>query len=236
MRLPRLSIVGVSQHVLLRSNNKELLFRHSHDYRIFSEYLNQSAGQFSCAIHAYVFMPDHIHLLLTPSHEKSVSKMVQLLARRYVQYFNRRYNRCGNLFESRFKSSLVESDSYAMHCYKYIESNPMRASLVNNLKNYIWSSYRHNALGETDVLITKCKEYMALGAGNEARQKAYQASFYKSLTPEILHTIRRQTQRSLPLGETSFIEQVEQVLGIEIKVRARGGDHRSLRFRALSQA
>jgi len=229
-------MVNVLQHVLLRSNNNELLFCHSHDYRVFSDYLKQTAQQFDCAIHAYVYMPDHVHLLLTPSHEKSISKLVQLQARRYVQYFNRRYHRYGNLFETRYKSSLVDSDYYALHCYQYIESNPVRAGLVDSPEAYNWSSYRRNALGLNDELISSCKEYGALGDSGKQRQIAYKNRLEKALSPEIMHAIRLQTQRSLPLGEASFINHLEHVFGLSLQAKARGGDHRSMQFRALSRA
>jgi len=149
-RLPRLDLPKIPQHVIQRGNNRRPCFVSSEDYTRYCEDLANAASHCGCAIHAYVLMTNHVHLLLTGSQRGAVSRMMQRLGRRYVACFNARYQRTGTLREGRFRSSLVDSGFYLLACYRYIELNPVRAAMVANPVDYRWSSYRHNALGNPD--------------------------------------------------------------------------------------
>jgi len=144
-RKPRVFLQGVAQHVVQRGNNREPCFFAEADYQFYLECLAESATKYACQLHAYVLMTNHVHLLVTPENESSLSGMMQSLGRRYVRYVNHTYKRTGTLWEGRYKSSLVQSENYLLTCSRYIELNPVRANMVETPAEYRWSSYGHNA-------------------------------------------------------------------------------------------
>ena len=153
-RLPRYFVEGQALHIIQRGNNREPIFADDQDYHFYQECLQESAERHGLAIHAYVFMTNHVHLLATPQTTESVGKTLQSLGRRYVQYFNYTYDRTGTLWEGRYKATLIDSDRYLLTCMRYIELNPVRAGMVDHPRDYPWCSYAANALGEDNLLIT----------------------------------------------------------------------------------
>jgi putative transposase len=152
-RRARLSVPGIPWHIIQRGNNRSACFFSDADYTIYLRHLAELATKFECAIHSYVLMTNHVHLLLTPQNEDSAALLMKNLGQRYVQYINRTYRRSGTLWEGRFRSCLVQSESYLLACYRYIELNPVRENMVRHPREYRWSSYRSNAEGKTDALI-----------------------------------------------------------------------------------
>lgn len=142
-----------------RGNNRQPIFFEEADNLAYLAWLNESAERYDCAIHAYVLMTNHVHLLLTPKDAQSVSRMMQYLGRRFVPYINHRYGRSGTLWEGRFKSSLVQSEAYLLACARNIELNPVRAAMVARPAEYRWSSHRANAGGNTDALLRPHETY-----------------------------------------------------------------------------
>ena len=139
--------------------------------------------------------------------------MIQALGTRYVRYFNRRYGRTGTLWEGRFKSTPIDSDEYYLACSRYIELNPVRAGMVSKPGEYAWSSFRRNALGEPDVLISSHLVFDALGSTEERRRLAYRDLFDSCLEPARVDAIRRATAKGAVLGSESFRERLEATLG-----------------------
>ncbi|HKM14472.1 MAG TPA: transposase [Marinospirillum sp.] len=176
-RKPRVSIVGVPQHVIQRGNNRQAIFNNDEDRQAYITWLKDAADKFNVEIHAWVLMTNHVHLLCTPQAPAAISLMMQSLGRRYVQYFNRRYERTGTLWEGRFKSSLVQSEMYLLEVYRYIELNPVRAGMVADPANYPWSSYINNALGKETSLLKSHPLYLNLGTTTQQRQERYRALF-----------------------------------------------------------
>ena len=144
-RLPRFCPSGVAQHIIQRGNNRQVCFASNEDLAAYAYWLKLYSNEFDVDVHAWVFMTNHVHLLVTPSTDDGVSKFMQSLGRHYVRYFNKVYKRSGTLWEGRFKSCLVQSEEYLLQCYRYIELNPVRANMVNDPADYIWSSYQCNA-------------------------------------------------------------------------------------------
>lgn len=208
-RLPRLFLPGQPIHAIQRGNNREPIFATEEDYRFYIECLAKAATEQGLAIHAYVLMTNHVHLLVTPETEESLSKTMQSVGRRYVQYFNHAYQRSGTLWEGRYKSTLIQSERYLLTCMRYIELNPVRAAMVGHPGDYPWSSYRANALGDENVLLTPHLLYRRLGATPEDRQKAYRQLFRVQIGKEELETIRNATNKAWVLGEGRFCEKVE---------------------------
>jgi putative transposase len=171
-RRPRLRIAGVPQHVIRRGNNRQPTFFADDDYGFYLECLREATRKHGCAIHAYVLMTNHVHLLATSNHPEAMSYVMRDLGRRYVQYVNFVYRRSGTLWEGRFKASLVDTETYLLRCCRYIECNPVRARMVVHPGDYRWSSYRFHAEGAPDRLLSTHEQYERLGASADERQQA----------------------------------------------------------------
>ena len=135
-RLPRICLPGIAQHVIQRGNNRQVCFGANDDFAAYAHWLEEYAEKYHVAVHAWVFMTNHVHLLVTPTTADGVSRLMQSLGRRYVRYFNHTYQRSGTLWEGRFKSCVVEDDSYLLLCQRYIELNPVRAGMVEHPADY----------------------------------------------------------------------------------------------------
>ena len=177
-RLPRFYIKNQPQHLIQRGNNRDIIFGADEDYRLYLDCLEEASKANGLKIHAYVLMTNHVHLLASPSEETSISKTFQSVGRRYVQYYNYKYKRTGTLWEGRYKSSIIDSTNYLLTCMRYIEINPVRArDMAKHPKNYRWSSYGYNALGNDDNLITPHRIYKNLGVSEKERLQAYRHLF-----------------------------------------------------------
>ncbi len=204
---------GVAVHVIQRGNNRQICFAEEADIKAYANWLREGAEKYSIAIHAWVFMTNHVHLLITPTEVSSVSSCMQYLGRHYVRYFNYRYRRTGTLFEGRFKSCLVQSQDYLLTCQRYIELNPVRAGMVDDPAHYLWSSYRAHALGHQPQMWRPHPEYLALGSTKRLRQSSYQNLFAAQLSTEQVTDIRQAINTGLVLGTDRFQAEAEQLTG-----------------------
>ena len=161
-RLPRISPIGVPVHLIQRGNNRQTCFGAVEDFTAYIGWLKAYSKKYAVDIHAWVLMTNHVHLLCTPQQDGAVSLMMQSPGRRYVQYFNNQYQRSGTLWEGRYKSCLVQAGKYLIEVYRYIELNPVRAKMVEDPGEYVWSSYQINALGKESDLCTPHSEYLRL--------------------------------------------------------------------------
>jgi putative transposase len=230
-RLPRLSLPGFAQHVIQRGNNREACFCAEADYKTYLAFLKDAATKHQVAIHAFVLMTNHVHLLLTPSDPQGVSRMMQDLGRKYVQYFNFTYGRTGTLWEGRYKSTLVDADNYLLTVYRYIELNPVRANMVSHASDYPWSSYQGNAAGKPIELLTPHPMYRRLGRADRERQGAYRELFRGRMPERDVATIRDATNKAWVLGDDRFKAQIEAKTGRRALPLGRGGDRKSAEFR-----
>jgi putative transposase len=229
-RRPRLRIAGVPQHVMQRGNNRQATFFADEDYCLYLECLHDAARKHDCAIHAYVLMTNHVHLLATATQPQAISLVMRDLGRRYVQYVNFTYRRSGTLWEGRFKASLVDTEDYFLRCSRYIECNPLRARVVTHPGQYRWSSYRFNADGATDKLITTHEQYARLGATPEERQQGYRELFRSELDSSELAEIRNAANCGWPLGSERFKEEIEAALRRAARPPKRGRPSHSIRL------
>lgn len=234
-RLPRYYIADVPQHIIVRGNNGNTIFQDKDDYEYYLLQLAQACTKHQCDLHGYVLMPNHVHLLLTPRHEQSVGKAMQMIGRYYVQYFNHRYQRSGTLWEGRYKATLVDSKEYMLSCMRYIELNPVRANLAQEPAEYRWSSFGATALGKNDHLLKPAAEYLALGESPMARQSAYRALFEAELPEDVITTIRETTNKAWVMGGDEFSETIAKRANRRTTPKPRGGDRRSETFRRQQQ-
>ncbi|MCG2583966.1 transposase [Massilia sp. TS11] len=202
-RRPRVCIPGLTMHVVQRGNNRQVCFLQDADRRMYLDYLASYSGQLACAVHAYVLMDNHVHLLVTQASESGVSLLMKHLNQRYAQYVNRRYTRTGSLWEGRFHASVTEHDHYVLACHRYIESNPVRAGLVAHPGDFPWSSYHANADGAGKPWLTPHPVMLDLGADVYARRRAYRELFLDSQAHNADEALRKAVQRNLPLETTS---------------------------------
>lgn len=211
-RPPRLDIAGLPQHVTQRGHDRQACYFAEVDYRCYLTHLSEASRRFQCAVHAYVLMTNHVHLLVTPSSAGSLARMMQMLGRRYVSYINGTYRRSGTLWEGRYKACLVDTENYLLTCYRYIELNPVRAAMVDDPSHYLWSSYHANALGHPNALIQTHPQYDALGNTPFARQLAYQNLFKDAISDDRLAEIRAYIRQQKALGSPKFQAHIEAML------------------------
>lgn len=211
-RRARLSVPGIPWHIIQRGNNRTPCFYAEEDYRRYLHTLREMAQRFECAVHAYVLMTNHVHLLLTPSRKESAGLLMKHLGQRYVQYVNRSYRRSGTLWEGRFRSCLAQSERYVLTCYRYIELNPVRAHMAAHPRDYPWSSYRANAEGASDALLTPHSDYLSLGFPEPDRLAAYRELFSAHLDAERIAEIRQATNGNYALGDERFRDEIARML------------------------
>lgn len=212
-RRARIAIPNIPWHIIQRGNNRSACFHAEEDYQFYLHHLEEFATKFGCAIHAYVLMTNHVHLLLTPACSDSASLLMKNLGQRYVQYINRSYKRSGTLWEGRFRSCLTQTENYLLSCYRYIELNPVRAGMVIRPQDYRWMSYHANALGKVSCIIKPHEEYLRLGGDNETRQIAYRSLFKAHLDEEMVGQIRSATNGNYALGSEQFQKEIGAMLG-----------------------
>jgi len=221
-RLPRFDLPGIPQHVIQRGNDRHACFATDGDYRQYMQQLREAALKHDCAVHAFVLMTNHVHLLVTPASAGAISRMMQAVGRRYVGSFNARYRRTGTLWEGRFKAALIDSERYLLTCYRYIELNPVRAGMTTAPAGYPWSSYAYNAWGKHHPLLTSHQEYLNLGADSAARQSAYRDLIGENLDEPQLTELRQHTQQQRVWGTDRFRQQIEALTQRAAGVRPRG--------------
>ena len=208
-RLPRVHLPDLPAHVVIRGNDRKAIFRSQGDRIFFHRCLLEASRRYRLAIHSYVLMTNHVHLVATGENALSLSRSVQMVGRRYVSYFNYLYGRTGSLWEGRFRSSPIQCDRYLLACHRYVEMNPVRAGIVSAPEEFLWSSHGALAFGKTDDLITPHPIYLGLGLDGEIRFQRYRQLFDKRLSPGTLGRIREALNAGLALGSRQFCRQLE---------------------------
>jgi len=226
-RSSRIVIPNQPLHIIHRGNNRQDIFRSDDDRIRIKQDIELSFSKTNCYLHAYVIMTNHLHLFITPKSKDQLAAFMQSMANRYVRYFNAKYQRTGTLWEGRFKSCLVDSDQYLFALYKYIEMNPVKAGMVKDIADYEWSSYRHNALGQTDSLITEHKLYKDLGTTAKQRCENYREIFDVLNIEKQENQITEATVRGEVYGSGVFHSKIRELILRSTKLTSHGGDRKS---------
>jgi putative transposase len=229
-RHPRAVASGQPLHIVQRGNNRATTFRSPDDFRFYKHALEEASRAAGCAIHAYVLMSNHVHLLATPEEPDGAARMMQSVGRRYVRFFNDRSGRTGTLWEGRYRSALVDSARYLFACSRYIELNPVRAGMAHRAAEYPWSSFGQNAGAVADPIVTPHALYLALGATPAQRRAAYRALFARALPAEDLVAIRRATRRGTVAGRVRCRQEESEELSRRLEREPHGGDRRSAAY------
>ena len=221
-RMGRAVLPDYPHHIIQRGHNRQVIFAETGDFERYLETLADFKVIYGVKIYAWCLMTNHVHLLVAPEDMAGLGQLMKRLAGRQTRYHNRLEGRTGTLWESRYKSSPVETDSYLLACARYIELNPVRARMVAAPEDYLWSSCRYR-LGHVHcewLDYDPC--YVALGDSDAERRQRY-SEFLRTAIPEGEWTlIREAVQRGQLTGPDRFVEEVETILGKRIENRSRG--------------
>lgn len=208
-RLPRLSLPGYPQHIIQRGNNRQAISTGTADYQTLLALIDENARKFSVAIHAYVLMDNHFHLLATPETAVGVPQLMQATGRRYVRYFNDSQGRTGTLWEGRYRSTVIQPERYLLACMASIDLNPVRHGLVAHARDYPWSSHGHYAGLRIDRLVTPHPQYWSLGNTPFAREAAYAQRVHDGVPPELQELLTQSTLSGWALGDAAFVAELQ---------------------------
>ncbi len=221
-RLPRLTVPGYPHHIIQRGNNRQPIFASRADYETLLGMLDEHARKAKVALHGYVLMSNHFHLLATPQDFDGIPRMMQAVGRRYVRYFNRAQGRTGTLWEGRYRSTLIQAERYLLACMIYIDLNPVRAGLAEAAGDYPWSSYSHYVGLRIDRLVSPHPIYWELGNTPFAREAAYASLVTAGITAAQQEAMTSSALRGWALGEPDYIADLQKRTARRI-AKARAG-------------
>jgi len=214
-RIARIVGAGYPHHIIERGNNRERVFRDPTDYEKYFFFLSKYSEEKEVPVLAYCLMPNHIHLLVRPSDEEALAKIMQGITLCYSKYFNEANGRTGRLWECRYHSTVIDGDRYLWTVSRYIENNPVRAGIVKRPEEYPYSSARAHILGTKDTLL---KEPLF-----DRRQLNEYRRFVKlEEDKRTLEEIRKQTRSGKPLGDGGFLKILSEQLGHDLIFRQKG--------------
>ena len=226
-RLARLTLADQPHHVIQRGNNRQAIFVDRADQEKLLTLLGENAMRFGVALHAYVLMSNHFHLLATPSSADGLPHFMQAVGRSYVRWFNDRYGRSGTLWEGRYKSTLIQTDRYLLACMVYIDLNPVRAGMVAEAREYRWSSYAHYVGLRQDRLLTPHPLYWSLGNTPFAREAAYADLVRAGVSAADQATLTDATPRGWAAGDSDYVQKLQQTTDRRmLKAKAGRPSHR----------
>jgi putative transposase len=209
-RLPRLTVPGYPHHVIQRGNNRQPIFASDSDRERLLALLAEYAAEFGVAIHAYVLMDNHFHLLATPATAEGLPKLMQAVGRRYVRYFNDRQGRSGTLWEGRYRSTLIETDRYLLTCMAYIDLNPVRAGMVAQARDFPWSSHRHYIGQRQGKLISPHPLLWTLGNTPFAREATYAELVHAGVSAGQQAALTDAALSGWALGSPDFVAELQK--------------------------
>lgn len=221
-RQPRLSFAGHPHHLLVRGNNRQPVVMDDEDRRRLLSQLGEALREHAVAMHAYVVMPNHLHLLVTPGHSEGLSRAMQSLGRRYVAGFNARHQRSGTLWEGRYRAHLVGGADNVLRCMRFIELNPQRAGMASGLLDSGWSSLPHHLGSLRDPLITEPAAYWQLGNTPFDREAAYRLWLEQGVGSLEAQRIVSALVSGRPLGDGAYIAELEKLTNRSLTPRPRG--------------
>ena len=209
-RLPRLTLSGYPHHIIQRGNNRQTIFTDPQDFEAMLALLRENAQKFGVAVHSYVLMDNHFHLLATPSTAEALPLMMQAVGRSYVRRFNQRHGRSGTLWEGRYRSTLIETERYLLACMVYIDLNPVRAGIVTEPGAWRWSSHAHYLGQQHDALVTPHALVWELGNTPFAREAAYKTLVDAGIGSSQQTALTTATLSGWALGGEDFVEALQK--------------------------
>jgi putative transposase len=214
-RIARIVGDGYPHHIVQRGNNKEKVFLDKEDYEKYLSLLETYSEKKEASVLAYCLMPNHVHMLIRPSWDDGLAKLMQGVTLCYTQYFNRKKSRTGRLWECRYYSTVIDGERYLWAVSKYIENNPVRAGIAKRPGDYLYSSARAHLLGRKDPFL---KESLF----DKSQLNEYRRFFRSGEDKKIAEEIRKQTRSGKPLGDGGFLNTLSEKLGCSLAFRPKG--------------
>lgn len=211
-RLPRLAIAGHLHHVAQLGHNGTNIFIDDTDRTSLALMTAAACGQFGVALHAWTWLPNSFHLLLTPGADGALPRMMQALARDYVRIFNKRHGRRGTLWSGRYRCSVLEAETLALPCMAYMDRLPVRSGLVESAADYPWSSHRQLAGVQSSGPLSGLSPHPSmwrLGNTPFAREQAYRVLVEDGIAVDLLHQLADATNGGWALGSKGFLDQIQ---------------------------
>ncbi|WP_296942717.1 transposase [uncultured Massilia sp.] len=221
-RQSRLILPQQPHYVVQRGNDNQPIFRDDEDRTRFLGWLKEAAKAYRVAVHAWVLMPNHLHLLATPFDEEGLAAMMQKVGRLYVPWFNTKYGRSGTLFGGRFRTAPLDPEQYLLPCMCYLELHPVRSQAVSAPLEHPWSSHAHHAGVRPDSLVTDHARYWALGNTPFQREAAYLALVQQGLSMDELAAIDAAVGKGGVLGSQAFMLDLERKTRRQVLPAKRG--------------
>lgn len=216
-RVRRILPPEAALHVICRGNNRQKIFHSDSDKLRYYALINELKGDSGINIYHYCFMDNHVHLLLRISPQSKLSKFMKQLNLTYFHYYRKLYGYFGHFWQDRFKSNIIEIDSYLLQCGKYIELNPVRANMISQPSNYPFSSYNFYASGKTDTIITPSPAYLDLANSTISRQRQYIDFVVNSC---IINSAM--LEKKIYIGSQAFINKLQEYYQVKNRRDARG--------------
>ena len=222
-RHARLVVPHYPHHIIQRGHDRQVIFAHQDDYDYYLNNLREWKTHYHIKVYAYCLMTNHVHLLLEPGDEAgTLAQFMKRVAARQTRYVNRLEGRSGTLWESRYKSSPVDTESYLLACARYIELNPVRALMVAQPQDYPWSSLQHKIGMRDDPWLDSDPVYRSLGRTARQRARRYHDFVTAAIPHDEWRLIRDAIQRGQLTGSDRFIEAIAAKMGKRIERRGQG--------------
>lgn len=222
--MPRAARVAPKEHVyhiLTRGNNRQDIFKDEKDYKKYLELLQKYKEKYKFKLYHYVLMRNHVHLVVeTTERGGSLAEIMKGINLSYAQYFKGRYKHTGHFWQDRYKSILISKDNYLLACGSYVELNPVRAKVVEDSKDYRWSSYNTYAYGKKDELVDEHPIYKQLSKEQKERRKRYR-EFVRGMLRE-KKAMKGEMDKRTIYGSKDFTDKVRDSYGIDEVVRPKG--------------
>ena len=216
-KIRRIIPVNAAMHLINRGNNRQYIFNNDADKLRYYSLALELKEENNITIFHYCLMDNHPHLIIWLNDESRLSKFMKQLSLSYYDYYKKTYGYSGHLCQVRFKSNIIDTDSYLLQCGKYIELNPVRARMVILPQDYLFSSYNFYAYGKPDSLLTQSPGYLALSDSQEARTKQYVDFVVDS---SIINSGQLRKQQFI--GSNDFIHKLENLYGVKNELNRRG--------------
>ena len=214
---------NTAHHIVQRGHNRQAVFIEDADYQYYLRTLREWKEELAIKVYGYCLMTNHVHLIIDPCEDRdNLGKLMKRLAGRQTRYVNYLERRSGSLWEGRYKSSPIETDTYLLACCRYVELNPVKAGMVKRTENYVWSSFRQKAGIEKEMWIDKDPCYLGLSKNKEEREQRYKHYINQGIPEKERQVITGALQRGQLTGTHRFVEEVEKSLGIRVENRGRG--------------
>jgi putative transposase len=213
---------GLVYHVINRGNNRQDVFHKPADFQAFLTALAELKQRKPFELYGYCLLNNHFHLLLRPTGDATISRIMQSLLVSHTQRYHRHFHSGGHVWQGRFKSPVIQNDEHLLTVLRYIEANPLRAKLVRRADDYPWSSYRVHGLGQADALVDSLVTYEALSPHSKTRQRKWSEKVHRPLDDAKLDAIRRSSATGLPFGDSAWVKRLAKRLELDLTIRPRG--------------